>query len=127
MFLLILQASWYEKILERLRNVRKRSKGAGDCPGETKRPKHGSQQLMRRYPPRVHDQVEDTETLKQHLTALDNEMKKVKPREVVVLPLMKDTYSPRRDMITSDSCSGVDEILKKYPALHLPAAVRILH
>lgn len=39
---------------------------------------------------------------------------------------MKDTYAPRRDMITSDSCSGVDEILKKYPALHLPAAVSIL-
>ena len=110
-----------------MRNVRKRSKGAVDCPVETKRAKHGSQQLMRRYPPRVHDQVEDTETLKQHLTALDNELKKLKPREIVVLPLMRDTYSPRRDMITSDSCSGVDEILKIYPALHLPSAVSVLH
>ena len=80
--------------------------------------------LMKRYPPRVHDDpVEDGETIKRHLSAMVTEMEKKKPREIVLLPLLKQTYSTRRDYITSDERSSVAEILKEYPALYLPSAV----
>lgn len=121
----ILQASWYEKILERLRNKRKRPKGTSDCAVHTKKPKQSSSKvLMKRYPPRLNeDLAEDADSVKKHQSAMAAEMGKKKPREIALLPLMKDTYRSRRDFITSDDCSGIEEILNVYPALRLPAAV----
>ena len=52
--------------------------------------------LLKRYPPRQHH-TPDTESVEQHISAMQAEMAKRKPREVVLL----QTYSPRRDYITS--------------------------
>ena len=54
-------------------------------------------------------------------------MTKKKPREIVLLPLLQQTYSSRRDFITSSDCMSVKEVLDKYPALKLPAAVSLLY
>lgn len=127
-FLLFFQASWYEKILERLRNVRKRSKSDNDSDAVPKKSKTcPKKSLMKRYPPCLHnDSREDDETIRTHLTAMASEMSKKKPRDVVILPLLKQTYATRRDYITSPCRSGVVEILEEYPALHIPKAVSIL-
>lgn len=71
-----LQASWYEKVLERLRNKRKRSKGTSDCAVLAKKPKQSSSKvLMKRYPPRLHeDMVEDPDSVKKHQSAMISEM-----------------------------------------------------
>lgn len=120
-----MQASWYEKLLERLRNIRKRSK-SDDLP-MTKKAKGTSsvkQALIKRYPVRVHDdREEDAESIQQHISAMVSEMSKKKPREHVVLPLLKSTYSTRRNFVTSADRADVTEILKEYPALHFPSAV----
>lgn len=111
--------------MERLRNVRKRSKDEEDCAVKPKKKKLSPKQsLMKRYPPRLHnDTREDNETTAQHLAAMVSEMGKKKPREIVLLPLLRRTYSARRDFITSTERCGVAEILKEYPGLQIPAAV----
>lgn len=120
-----MQASWYEKLLERLRNIRKRSK-SDDVP-IAKRPKGTSsvkQALMKRYPVRVQDdREEDAESTQQHISHMISEMSKSKPREHVVLPLLKSTYSRRRDFVSSSDTADVKAILEEYPALHFPSAV----
>ena len=54
-------------------------------------------------------------------------MMKKKPREIVILPLMKQTYSARRDYITSPDRISVQEILERYPALKIPACVSVFY
>ena len=79
---------------------------------------------MKRYPVRVHeDREEDAESIQQHTSAMVAEMSKKKPREHVILPLLKSTFSARRDYVTSTDRTDVREILEEYPALHLPSAV----
>ena len=51
------------------------------------------------------------------------EMSKRKPREHVLLPLLKSTFSTRRDYVTSTDRADMKEILEEYPALHFPSAV----
>ena len=60
---------------------------------------------------------------KEHMSAMVSEMSKKKPREHVVLPLLKSTYSKRRDFVTSSDTADVRQILEEYPALHYPSAV----
>ena len=129
----IWQASWYDKLLERLRNLRKRSNsklsGADDgaAPAAKKSKRSSKLALLKRYPPRLHDDsIEDEDSVKQHKSAMASEMSKRKPREIVVLPLLRSTYSTRRDYITSDEREDVTEILEEYPALRLPAAVSFM-
>ena len=108
-----------------MRNLRKRSKPDGDISMEKRKESSGDSthlSLLKRYSPRQHH-TPDTESVEQHISAMQAEMTKRKPREVVLLPLLLQTYSPRRDYITSPERSSVQEILKVYPALALPSAV----
>ena len=76
-----------------------------------------------RYPVRVQDSIsEDPRSVTEHNKALHEEMKKAKPRDTVMLPLMKNTYRDRRTFIQNDA-STVAEILEHYPALVRPAVV----
>ena len=85
------------------------------------------QALLKRYPPRLHDDsIEDEDSVKQNKSAMASEISKRKPRKIVVLPLLRSTYSTRRDYITSDEREDVKEILEEYPALRLPAAVSFM-
>ena len=52
-------------------------------------------------------------------------MKKGKPRDNLLLPLMKSRFSLRRDWIIDD-IESLAVILKRYPALSRPVIVRLL-
>ena len=76
-----------------------------------------------RYPVRVQDSIsEDPCSVTEHNKALHEEMKKAKPRDTVMLPLMKNTYRDSRTFIQNDA-STVAKILEHYPALARPEVV----
>lgn len=56
--------------------------------------------------------------------AIEEEMKKQKPRDTLILPLMKSTFQDRRMYIQNDATS-VTEILQIHPALVRPAIVSL--
>ena len=67
----------------------------------------------------------DSETLDQPMKAIEAEMKKGKPRDSALLPLMKLTFSHLRMCVQNDATS-VNEILEEYPVLAKPAIVNTL-
>ncbi len=103
-------------MVERVRNVIKRDAKRSkrpltepDVPSEPKRKLKGAQ-LMRRYPISSDfdvPPVESQETMQQHMKAISKELEKKKPRDSVLLPLMRSTYAPRR---LNDATSVVDLI-----------------
>ena len=83
------------------------------------------EQLCRRYPIFSKNQgvCDDPQSIESHMKGLENELKKAKPRDHLLLPLMKSTFSVRRDWIV-DGAESVASILKQYPALSRLAVVR---
>lgn len=65
---------------------------------------------------------DDAHSVAEHNKALVEEMKKSKPRDSILLPLMKSTFSDRRIFVQNDATT-VNEILKVYPALARPSVV----
>lgn len=53
---------------------------------------------------------------------LKQSLKKAKPRDSVLLPLLKSTYGERRMFVLNEAVS-VDDILSKHPVLSHPLAV----
>lgn len=92
-------------MVERVRNVikhdRKRMPSSASSPSEaTKRSKLSPEarkkdSLLRRYPTRAQF-TEDASSIESHLSAITSELEKGKPRDSVLLPLMKSTYPSRR-------------------------------
>ena len=129
MWFCTLQQSWADKMVERVRNVIKRdSKKAKGAPceevPEPKRRKKGTD-LLRRYPVNSNtptDSSENTESLELHKKAIGTELARAKPRDSVLLPLMRSTYGERRMFILNEETS-VRGILQKYQALSRPAVV----
>ena len=113
-----------ECIRNREKQAKKKSHGCSSHGTPTKRQRLASprDELLRRYPARVLDTIDDTRSLEQHKKAMDEENKKAKPRDSVLVPLMKSTFSERRMYVQSESASVVD-ILEMYPALSRPAVV----
>ena len=120
-------------MLERIRNLikadRKKSKGSPDEHQVLPAPKRNKgtvDTLLRRYPVKSYhsDGSEDKETLDQHFMAISEEMKKAKPRDRIILPLMKTTFSTRWLFVTKDAASA-KELLEKYPCLKLPIVVSV--
>ena len=72
--------------------------------------------LLRRYPVMQHSSLEDSDSIEQHKKAMSEEMAKMRPRESVLLPLMKLSYQNRWDFICNEAQS-VQGILEEYPAL----------
>lgn len=124
-------------MVERIRNVikrdRKSSRGSSslmqaESESKTKRTKKESE-LLRRYPVSSTSAVEveeNPETLEKHKKAITTELAKAKPRETVLLPLMKSTYSERRMLILHHE-NSVQDILSIYPALSRPAIVSLIY
>lgn len=80
---------------------------------------------MCRYPIRILDTVsDDPRSVQEHMKAMVEEMKKSKPRDAILLPLMKSTFQDRRIFIQNEAKS-VTEILEVYPALNRPAVVSL--
>lgn len=72
---------------------------------------------------RVEDAIpDDPGSVAEHNKALQEEMQKSKPRDSVLLPLMRSTFYDRRIFIQNDAAS-VSDILDHYPALYRPAVV----
>ena len=122
-----MQASWVDKMLERIRNVIKSDKKkfkATDDSEEIPTPKRGhkvkADDLSHRYP--VMMSAAD-ETLQQHHKAIEEELTKPKPRDRVLLPLMKSTFATRWLFVKNDA-RNVKDI---FPALKLPTIVRFMH
>ena len=80
--------------------------------------------LLRRYPINSDATLDDEnpETMEQHHNAISTELKKAKPRDSVLLPLLKSTYGERRMFVLNEAVSVI-EILEKHPALSRPAIV----
>ena len=117
---------------ERIRNLiksdRKKSKDTlveDIC--TPKRSKVKMDTIIRRYPITISrsEVNSDQETINQHSKAIADEMSKTKPRERILLPLMKTTFSNRWLFVTKDAKS-VKEIVEKYPALKFPGIVRFI-
>lgn len=69
-----------------------------------------------------HRQLEDSDSIVQHKKAMSEEMAKAKPREAVLLPLMKKSYQNRWDFICNEA-ESVQQILEEYPAFQKLAIV----
>ena len=68
---------------------------------------------------------DDSQSVAQHNKALHEEMLKGKPRDLVMLPLMKSTFQDRRIFVQNDAVAVAD-VLEQYPALARPAMVSVL-
>ena len=119
-------------MVERVRNVIKRDRkrmpsSANSVSENTKRSKLSPQArkrdlLLRRYPTGA-QLTEDAASTESHVSAMSMELSKTKPRDSVLLPLMKSTYPSRRLFILNDATSA-KHILDDYPALQRQAVVR---
>ena len=128
-----IQQSWEDRMVERVRNVIKRDhKRMPSCGGwlseGSKRSKLASNarkkdSLLRRYPTGA-QLTEDTASTESHLAAISSELAKAKPRDSILLPLMRSTYPSRRLFILNDATCA-KHVLDDYPALQRQAVVRI--
>ena len=117
-------------MVERACNIVKRDSKKGKHPmddsDETPVPKRRSKgsDLLRRYPvgSSTSPDIENPETVAEHQKAMNNELEKTRPRDSILLPLMKSTFGARRMFVLSDAIS-VAAILKEYRALSRPAVV----
>lgn len=88
----------------------------------------GKPEVLRRHPVKAGGRsldIIDNETLDQHRKAIEAEMKKAKPRDSVLLPLMKLTF-PHRRMYVQNTAITMNDILEKYSVLARPAVVSTL-
>lgn len=81
-------------------------------PSETKKHLKHNQSILKHYP-QIDAVLDDAQSLSK---AIETELLKVKPRDTVLIPLMKSTYAERRSYILEFAIS-VQDILKRYPAL----------
>lgn len=115
-------------MLARVRNLikadRKKNPTSTAHPQSPKRQcKAAADLLLRRYPVMQQASLEDAESIAQHKKAMSEEMARAKPRDSILLPLMKMSYQNRWDFIRNE-VQPVQEILQEYPALQRPAVVR---
>ena len=115
-------------MLERKRNLsknaRKRKAPENNEPCAKKRAVAKPSRLLQRYPVKVNARcVDDEQCIDRHLKAIKEEMEKARPRDTLLLPLMKSTFSTRRSMIQFEEDKCVLDILKEYPPLSRPAVV----
>ena len=115
-------------MVERIRNVikldHKKARQAGQehmHPSSPKRQKKVTPSLIRRYPISSYE-VGDCATVEKHSKAISDELSKVKPRDTLLLPLLKTTFGVRR-MYVMNEATCVTDVLNKYPALSRTAAV----
>ena len=118
-------------MVERVRNVLKSDKKKGiKRPASVSQPepkrKKTDNAILRRYPigSAGASHLGDGESLEQHKKAITTELAKAKPRDNVLLPLLKLTYEERRMYILNGG-NTIKEVLEEYPALSNPAIVSI--
>lgn len=118
-------------MVERIRNVNKRDAkklkrpvSEPDVKIPSKRRVKGNE-LLRRYPTSIVNDVEgDAASIQQHTKLIATELARSKPRDSVLLPLMRSTYGPRRLFVLNDA-ESISTILDTHPALFRPAVVSV--
>ena len=81
--------------------------------------------ILARYPVTPNDSsTEDRETIERFKNGIAKELMKSKPRDSILLPLMKSTFNERRMYILGEPVS-LANMLDLYPALKRPAIVSI--
>ena len=125
-----IQASWVEKKVERKRNLAKNTKKhtgeqahLSSEQSVSKRSK--STNLLHRHPLKMAKPTEDDDSCEKHLKALESEMNKEKPRDSILLPLMKSTFTIRISTMQDEDCT-VSEVVSTYGALSHPSVVSYL-
>ena len=115
-------------MVERVRNIikadHKKARQAGQevvQPSSPKRQKKGTSSLIRRYPISSY-KVGDCATIERHSKAISEELSKAKPRDTLLLPLLKATFGVRRMYVMNEATCATD-VLNKYPALSRTAVV----
>ena len=122
-----MQQSWSDKLVERIRNVikydnKKARKAGREPPSSPKRHKKAANaSLIRQYPVSSYD-MSDAATTEKHNKAILDELKKSRPRDTMLLPLLKSTFGERRMFIMNEATSVAD-VLSKHPALSRTAVV----
>lgn len=114
-------------MVERKRNLVKNEKKRSPL-GHTSQPaskKTKMTALQRRYPTApVAPTDDDDESVKRHMKSLDVEMERDKPRDHLLLPLMKSTFSARR-MVIQNFEQPVIEFLTTFKAFKRISVVSI--
>ena len=125
-----IQQSWEDKMVKRVPNVIKSyCKQMPSSGGSLSESTEGASFLLKPGKKRfivmkVSQLTEDTASTESHLSALSTELAKAKPRDSVLLPLMKSTYPSHRLLFLNDATSA-KHILNEYPALQRQTVVRI--
>lgn len=114
--------------MEHLNNKRKyQSRTTKETSGAlslSKRPRVAqTSSRIHRYPVLQGQQVDDEDATIRHLHEAQKEMQRAKPRDDILLELMKSTFQHRRDRIASGASQSVQDILERFPALKRPAVV----
>ena len=113
-------------MIQRVRNViktyNKKAVREDDDALQNKRKKIKTE-LLKRYPVTSFKSTlfDDAASIQSHLKTINEELKK---RDQLLLPLMKSTFTIRRDYVQNEA-NSVKDILEKYPALNRPAVVNI--
>ena len=68
--------------------------------------------------------IEDPSSVQVHLKGIEEELKRSKPRESVLLPLFRSTFGER--MFVLNDASSMKEIKDYYPGLTIPAVVSVM-
>lgn len=112
-------------MVERIRNLMKRAKVSREKesdPSEPQAKRRKGQNLLLRYPVSNQIECDDSESLEQHQQAIAKELEKAKPRDSVLLPLLRSTYGERRMYILNEA-SCVKVIFEKFPSMRRPCVV----
>ena len=91
-------------------------------PPSKRHKKDPAQELLRRYPVSSPNLIEDPSSVQVHLKGIEEELKRSKPRESVLLPLFRSTFGERRLFVLNDAKS----MKECYPAITIPALVSIM-
>ena len=119
-----IQQFWSDEIIERIRNVikydNKKARVSGrDPPSSPKRHKKAANaSLIRRYPVSSYNVA----IVEKHKKAILDELRKSRPRDALLLPLLKSTFGERMLYIMNEA-TCVADVLEKYPALSRTAVV----
>ena len=108
-------------MIERIFNLMKLakvSKEKDSDPLEPQPKRRKGQNLLLQYS-MTNQECEDSESLEQHQQAISKELEKAKPRDSVLLPLLRSTYGEHRMYILNEaSC-----IKDKFPSMRRPFVV----
>lgn len=115
-------------MIERVRNVikydNKKARSAGRYPPSSPKRHKKSTNLVRRYPVSSYN-LSDPATAERHKKGISDELEKARPRDAMLLPLLRATFGERR-MFVMNNATCLADVLKEHPALSRTTVVSLL-